>query len=211
MLACSSLLSAQSPHNIDQAALKPGVDKAELSEPNGHEFSSSLSSEPLPDAPLPAEAPSAPPSSRSSNTKIASLQISSFPDSRQRFNNYLAGAFGPGAFIAAGISSAGDQTHSLKVGYPSDGLSGIGNHPDHGTVPEWGEGLDGYAKRYASRYGISLVSTTTGYGLGESSTKMFLTTNASAPVPFNGLLMRSSSPSLRTPRAVKLFPPSQRW
>ncbi len=34
-------------------------------------------------------------------------------------------------------------------------------------MPEWGEGFDGYAKRYASRYGQSLVSTTTRYGLGE--------------------------------------------
>lgn len=162
MLACSSLLSAQSPHITDQAALQPGIDAAELSEPVGHYVSSSFSSDPLPDAPQPAA-----PFSRSPNTSAASVQTSSFPDPHQRFHNYLAGAFGPGAFIAAGISSAVDQTHSLKVGFPSDGFPGTGNHPDHGTVPEWGEGFDGYAKRYASRYGMSLVSTTTRYGLGE--------------------------------------------
>ena len=167
MLACSSLLSAQTSHIAEQAALKPGIDMAELSDPVDHEVSGPLRSGPLPDAPVPANASVATPFSPSFNTRTAGSQSSSFPDLHQRFKNYLAGAFGPGAFIAAGISSAVDQTHSLKVGYPSDGYPGAGNHPDHGTVPEWGEGFDGYAKRYASRYGMSLVSTTTRYGLGE--------------------------------------------
>ena len=60
-----------------------------------------------------------------------------------------------------------DQTHSLKVGYPADGFEAPGKHPAHGTVPEWGEGFGGYAQRYASRYGMSLASKTTFYGLGE--------------------------------------------
>ena len=117
----------------------------------------------LPEAPSAVSASATP---ESSPVETSSFH-SSFPDTRQRFDAYLASAFGPGAFVAAGISAAVDQTHSLKVGYPADGYPGPGQHPGHGTVPEWGEGFDGYAKRYASRYGMSLVSTTTRFGLGE--------------------------------------------
>jgi hypothetical protein len=55
----------------------------------------------------------------------------------------------------------------LKVGYPSDGFMAPGNHPAHGDVPEWGEGAQGYAKRYADRFGQGLVGTTSRYALGE--------------------------------------------
>jgi len=55
----------------------------------------------------------------------------------------------------------------LKVPYPPDGFVGPGNHPAHGAIPEWGEGFDGYAKRYASRFGQNLAGTTIKYGLGE--------------------------------------------
>ena len=123
--------------------------------------------EALPDAPEPAPASGEllPANGASSNSVSSHRFI--LPDAHQRLKNYLASAFGPGTFIAAGISSAVDQTHSLKVGYPSDGYPGPGEHPAHGTVPEWGEGFSGYAKRYASRYGMGLVSNTTRYGLGE--------------------------------------------
>ena len=163
-LCFSGLLSAQSVNLGPETHHESVADVAALSLPDAPDSSSSLAVEDLPEAPTPANAAGTLHSVGGANSPLNSA----FPDPHQRFKGYLAAAFGPGAFIAAGISAAVDQTHSLKVGYPADGFPGTGNHPDHGTVPEWGEGFDGYAKRYASRYGMSLVSTTTRYGLGEA-------------------------------------------
>jgi hypothetical protein len=80
---------------------------------------------------------------------------------------YLFDLIGPGAFVVAGIQAGVDQSRTLKVPYPPDGFVGPGNHPAHGAIPEWGEGADGYAKRYASRFGQELAGTTIRYGLGE--------------------------------------------
>jgi hypothetical protein len=73
---------------------------------------------------------------------------------------------GPSSFIGPLFASAFDETHGLKVAYPSNDVPGAGKHPAHGTVPEWDQGVNGYAKRYASRYGQSLIGTTVRYGLG---------------------------------------------
>jgi hypothetical protein len=91
----------------------------------------------------------------------------SFPTFQQREHAYFYDLIGPGAFISAAVKATVDQTHPLSVGYPSDGYSSVGKHPAHGVVPEWGEGADGYAKRYASAFGMGLIGTTTRYGLGE--------------------------------------------
>jgi hypothetical protein len=91
----------------------------------------------------------------------------SFPSFQQREHAYFYDLIGPGAFISAAVKATVDQTHPLSVGYPSDGYSSVGKHPAHGVVPEWGEGADGYAKRYASAFGMGLIGTTTRYGLGE--------------------------------------------
>jgi hypothetical protein len=90
-----------------------------------------------------------------------------FPSFHQREHAYFYDLIGPGAFIGAAVKASVDQTHPLSVGYPSDGYSSVGNHPAHGVVPEWGQGVDGYAKRYASAFGMGLVGTSTRYGLGE--------------------------------------------
>jgi hypothetical protein len=90
-----------------------------------------------------------------------------FPTFQQREHAYFYDLIGPGAFISAAVKATVDQTHPLSVGYPSDGYSPVGKHPAHGVVPEWGEGADGYAKRYASAFGMGLIGTTTRYGLGE--------------------------------------------
>ncbi len=58
----------------------------------------------LPDAPMP-EGMTVPPDRLSSKDGANSAQATFYPDAHQRLRNYLAGAFGPGAFIAAGISS----------------------------------------------------------------------------------------------------------
>lgn len=90
-----------------------------------------------------------------------------FHDFPTRRKAYLSDLVGPGAFLSAAFQAGSDQGLALKVGYPSDGYIGTGKHPAHGAVPEWGEGANGYAKRYASRFGMGLVGTTSRYGLGE--------------------------------------------
>jgi len=97
----------------------------------------------------------------------ATAQVYVAPTRGQRAHAYLYDLAGPGAFVAPAINSAVDQTHSLNVAYPADGFTAPGKHPAHGTVPEWGEGLDGYSKRYADRFGQGLINTTSRYALGE--------------------------------------------
>ena len=91
----------------------------------------------------------------------------SFPSARQRERHFLLDLVGPTAFIAPAFESGIDTVRPLKVGFPSDGAAGPKNHPAHGDVPEWGEGAQGYAKRYADRFGQGLVGTTSRYALGE--------------------------------------------
>jgi len=69
------------------------------------------------------------------------------PTQRTMVRNYAFDAFGPypiaGAAVVAGIHQ-------------------ISNAP-----PEWNQGAAGYSRRFGSDYGISLVATTTRYGLSE--------------------------------------------
>lgn len=90
-----------------------------------------------------------------------------FPSARQRERHLLFDLVGPTAFITPTFQAGIDSARPLKVGFPSDGAYGPGNHPAHGDVPEWGEGAQGYAKRYADRLGQGLVGTTSRYALGE--------------------------------------------
>ena len=71
----------------------------------------------------------------------------SFPSARQRERHFLIDLVGPTAFIAPAFESGIDRVRPLRVGFPSDVATGPGNHPAHGDVPEWGEGVQGYAKR----------------------------------------------------------------
>ncbi len=163
-ICCSTgPLSAQSTPAHSSAEGKPFLLSAAL--PTSAPLSSS-NAEPLPDAPEPTSATMDASPSEDKGYSGAGASYT-FPDAHQRFKSYLANAFGPGTFVAAGISAGVDQAHSLKVGYPADGFDAPGKHPNHGTVPEWGEGFGGYAKRYASRYGEGLVSSTAFYGLSE--------------------------------------------
>jgi hypothetical protein len=61
--------------------------------------------------------------------------------------NYLFDAFGPYPIVGAAIFA---------------GINQASNAP-----PEWNQGFDGYSKRMASNYGISMVATTTRYGLSQ--------------------------------------------
>jgi hypothetical protein len=70
------------------------------------------------------------------------------PTERTKVSNYAFDAFGPypiaGAAFAAGINQ-------------------LGNAP-----PEWNQGLKGYGRRFGSDFGITVVGTTTRYGLAEA-------------------------------------------
>lgn len=119
----------------------------------------------LPDAPtaqaaLPVVPKSSPPGIAGSTSYV-------FPGPAERRKALLADLLGPGAFIAPLFQAIGDQTFPLKVSYPPDGYPGPGAHPEHGLIPEWSEGFDGYTKRYASRFGMGLIGTTGRYGIGE--------------------------------------------
>ena len=127
-------------------------------------FSSSFVAADLKTAPLP-DAPSA--KTAPAKSIPLSAKGTAFPARGERGRSYMVDLLGPGAFFAAIFQSGVDQAQSLKTGYPGDGYLAAGQHPAHGAVPEWGEGFNGYTKRYASRFGMGLVGTTSRYGLGE--------------------------------------------
>jgi len=67
------------------------------------------------------------------------------PSTRTKARNYLFDAVGPYSLIGAAITAGIDQSST--------------------TPPEWGDGGEGYAKRFGSAMGISGVRTTTRYVL----------------------------------------------
>ena len=83
------------------------------------------------------------------NTTVPKLNLTyERPSQRTMVSNYAFDAFGPypiaGSAIAAGINQ-------------------ISNAP-----PEWNQGVEGYARRFGSDFGIAAVGTTTRYGLSEA-------------------------------------------
>jgi hypothetical protein len=69
------------------------------------------------------------------------------PAQQIKLHNYVFDAFGPYPIIGAA------------------GAAGINQVYD--TTPGWKQGFDGYSKRFASNFGIAVVSTTTRYGLAQ--------------------------------------------
>src|SRR5580698_1463215 len=69
-----------------------------------------------------------------------------FPDGRQQFHNYLYNTFGPPGLISTAIGAGLEQSKPAP--------------------PEWDSGAEGYAERYGSRFGMSLIGETTKYSLG---------------------------------------------
>lgn len=65
-----------------------------------------------------------------------------------KIRNYLFTAFGPYPIATSAVHAAIDQVTN--------------------TPPEWDQGIKGYSSRLASNYGISMVATTTRYGLSEA-------------------------------------------
>jgi hypothetical protein len=70
------------------------------------------------------------------------------PTQKTRLKNYIFDAFGPypiaGSAIAAGVNQSSD------------------------SPPEWHQGVEGYARRFGSDFGIVAVGTTTRYGLARA-------------------------------------------
>jgi hypothetical protein len=81
------------------------------------------------------------------NAPQAKLKGYERPSQKTKLVNYLFDAYGPfplvGAALVAGINQADD------------------------SVPDWGQGLRGYGRRFGSNYGIGAITTTTRYGMAE--------------------------------------------
>jgi hypothetical protein len=67
------------------------------------------------------------------------------PTEKTKLVNYFFDAYGPFPLVGSAL------------------IAGI-NQADK-TIPEWGQGFDGYGRRWGSNYGIGIVTTTTRYGL----------------------------------------------
>jgi hypothetical protein len=70
------------------------------------------------------------------------------PTQRTMVNNFVFDAFGPYPVAGAAITA---------------GINQLSNAP-----PEWHQGVEGYAKRFGSDFGIGAISVTTRYGLSEA-------------------------------------------
>jgi hypothetical protein len=70
------------------------------------------------------------------------------PTERTKVSNYAFDAFGPYPIAAAGVTA---------------GINQWTNSP-----PEWGQGVEGFGKRFGSDYAIAAIGTTTRYGLAEA-------------------------------------------
>lgn len=70
------------------------------------------------------------------------------PTDKQKFHAYLFDTFGPYPFLGATVASAISQSKN--------------------SPPEWQQGYGAYGVRFASAYGIAMITTTTRYGLAEA-------------------------------------------
>jgi hypothetical protein len=70
------------------------------------------------------------------------------PTERTKVSNYAFDAFGPYPIATAGVTA---------------GINQWTNSP-----PEWGQGVEGFGKRFGSDFGIAAIGTTTRYGLAEA-------------------------------------------
>jgi hypothetical protein len=70
------------------------------------------------------------------------------PPQATKLRNYFFDAFGPYPIVGAGLAAGINQADR--------------------TPPEWGQGANGYSKRFRSDFGIAAVTTTTRYALSEA-------------------------------------------
>lgn len=71
-----------------------------------------------------------------------------FPTHRERFDRYVKDTVGPLSLTRSAVSAGLDQWRD--------------------TPEEWGQGMKGYGRRYASRFGRNLVQQSVTYGLDEA-------------------------------------------
>ena len=71
-----------------------------------------------------------------------------FPTNRERFNRYVKDTVGPFRLARSAFSAGLDQWRD--------------------SPEEWGQGMKGYGKRFASSWGRSAIQTTVTYGLDEA-------------------------------------------
>ena len=70
------------------------------------------------------------------------------PEQKTKLNDYVFDAIGPYPIVGAGIAA---------------GINQISDTP-----PEWNQGFEGYAKRFASDFAIAAIGTTARYGLAQA-------------------------------------------
>jgi hypothetical protein len=70
------------------------------------------------------------------------------PSERTKVNNYVFDAFGPYPIAGVGVAT---------------GINQWTNSP-----PEWGQGVEGFGKRFGSDFAIAAIDTTARYGLAEA-------------------------------------------
>lgn len=71
-----------------------------------------------------------------------------FPSNRERFNKYVKDTVGPFRLVRTGVNAGLDQWSDKP--------------------PEWGQGMKGYGKRFASGLGQNAIQQTVTYGLDEA-------------------------------------------
>ncbi|MGA3009082.1 MAG: hypothetical protein ABSD72_02360 [Terracidiphilus sp.] len=70
------------------------------------------------------------------------------PTEKTKIINYVFDTFGPYPIVGAAFGA---------------GINQFSNSP-----PEWNQGVEGYARRFGSNYGIAVVATSTRYGFSEA-------------------------------------------
>jgi hypothetical protein len=87
------------------------------------------------------------------------------PTQMTKVSNYVFDAFGP---------------YPIAVGGVAAGISQLSNAP-----PEWGQGVEGFGRRFGSDFGIAAVGTTTRYGLAEAFKEdtLYYRCECSGPLP----------------------------
>jgi hypothetical protein len=95
----------------------------------------------LPDAPDPAK-------NQANSAPVQRDLTYVRPTQRTMIKNYIFSAYGP---------------YPLAISAVGAGINQFNNSP-----PEWQQGIEGYAKRYGSNYGILAVGMTTRYALSEA-------------------------------------------
>jgi hypothetical protein len=88
------------------------------------------------------------PSTQTQSTQSTSPPDYVFPNHDERFKRYLKSTVGPFSLVRTGISA---------------GLNQWNDSPE-----EWGQGMKGYGKRYASGFGRNVIQQTVTYGLDEA-------------------------------------------